>query len=431
MCAAKALAARGLLHSRISLPLLEWVVMKVAAHHVLFVLLLLAVASNAAFFVAHASEDAKVPFTITLLTSTPAQDIAAGTDNVLMASYQISPGVQTSRTMVQRLPVHFSGATEGMGECELRHNGRKINKGRLQPRAGSQWIALAPVLEVQETVELGLFCSIGVDTIGSTYTWGVAEAGARGLAREGEEAAPTVRIARLPDGRPGVNGVTFTVIPPDITLDVAEFIEVRVAAETAGESTVEGGTAIAVVVRVKNSGGSRWTPEHYALAASKNSDATSWMTAADGHVPLREAVVPGDTATFTVPLQAPKESGRYRLRWHLMVDGVADRIIQQSTSLILTVQATEKKVPPPSTETTETPGLLDRIRVIVGLPPAREGSGAETNDEALPGSIPPAMGEDSTPGTPREQPKPVFKTQSPPAIEYCEEAEGAEQYCDE
>lgn len=101
---------------------------------------------------------------------------------------------------------------------------------------------------------------------------------------------------------------------------------------------MQSGQQYAVMVTMRNSGSTGWTPEVVRLRSEKPEGNTIWGTAEE---PLNVNVAPGDTFVFTFNVTAPSTSGDYDFQWRLVEDLGADGKYgfgEGSTSILVTVQ---------------------------------------------------------------------------------------------
>lgn len=87
-------------------------------------------------------------------------------------------------------------------------------------------------------------------------------------------------------------------------------------------SPVGPGQRVMASVTMQNLGSVAWSgrgPNPVSLGSQAPQDNQRWGT---NRVPLPDDVAPGDTVTFTFPVQVPAEPGRYPFRWQMVQDGV-------------------------------------------------------------------------------------------------------------
>ncbi|PIR45149.1 MAG: hypothetical protein COV10_01335 [Candidatus Vogelbacteria bacterium CG10_big_fil_rev_8_21_14_0_10_51_16] len=288
---------------------------------------------------------ASSPFTITLESSFGSQSIAAGTKRVAMARYRIaseSKGV----FLLSTLALTRAGEADGLERCEM------VGAGRTEavPEGSDEQterviVSFAPPLEVRESSELALLCDISEDSVGKSYTWGLAlDAPEVLISEEFGAITPTVTLARRPNGKPGANGQTFSVVVADISLNAAAI------SALVGESSaplLPGEEAVQEVL-IKNDGGVTWPAGVYRLLPDPSTDASLWSDDSEAGLPV--SLAPGESHVVNIRLRAPADPREHKLGWVVALNE-ADKLgglrEQSGGTIVQTSQTTRRTVASP------------------------------------------------------------------------------------
>lgn len=141
---------------------------------------------------------------------------------------------------------------------------------------------------------------------------------------------------------------TSGAIAVDVELAKADFNAEFIAQNV--PATLRAGQPYTVLVQMLNAGTAPWSEDtRVRLGAMQPQDTRTWRST--GRAYLSEAVAPGSTATFQIPITAPAQPGNYHFQWRMVKEG-AQWFGATTQDLVVAVVAG----PGPSAELAVTPG---------------------------------------------------------------------------
>ncbi|MBI5138250.1 MAG: hypothetical protein HZA95_00410 [Candidatus Vogelbacteria bacterium] len=383
---------------------------------------------------------------ITLTSSHGDQKIASGSKRVTMATYEVVNGFNKTVSL-NALPIKFQGDTAGIKDCRLRDAKTSltstINPADILLAAEYTLVPLSrnTLIPGDVKLELRLICDISMNAVGERYTWGVGGIG-DGLTDlkiasfEGDVVQVKINLARSPSGGTGNNGVLFEVIKSDIKLDSAEFEDIRLSSEDKAFAPKEISEA---TITFKNTGGTTWIPEKYALVPTKSTSAKNWDANHVGRYGLPRVVLPGQTISLKIPLIAPQTAQMYRVGWHLVRGESPNEIVQNPSVLVLQVvdKAQDEAFNADNVSLFNTVGeafksLGDNLSGIIGINAGSGGGSSSGSQGSTDSKITSPMNDTLDDKGNKIIQKSISTDGDTTTIyEYCEEVPDATEYCDD
>jgi len=356
------------------------------------------------------------PLTFELLSTSGKSTVPAGAKDVQVASVLVAANAENADGVrVERLSGLFSGAPDALTECVWQSDGRVLSD-TFTPEVGVQTTDFrTPLLVLPgKRVPLAVSCAVAGDALGKSYQWGI-ELNDQGTVLMGKEILPPrVLVGRRPDGRPGTNGVRFTVISPEISRD--QVLYSKDVRTNPASREIASDSSVAVSVEVKNDGATVWLPNAYALTPA-NQLTRTWMGDVD-RVPLRSIVQPGASTTFTFLIRPPKNmsDARAHLSWFLERVREPRYLLQDASLPKLALRVVEEPHAPQPPEEPASPSIREAfVSLFVGTPepsvvvvpseqqPATPEQVAPVDSAPAPGENIPAVSPGENPTTPQEE----------------------------